>query len=115
MDFSTGEIMIKLNGLVFVKDTDSVIESLFNPIDGKTAAGTYKRKPNGVLLSDLSGKPRVFLVDNKHNEQFAVSVSQNDGEIRYMNALCSIDEKWLALDGMGYMQEIETIRKALNK
>ena len=96
---------IKLNGNTFTTAGD-FIETLFSPINGKTAAGFYAKKKNGILFHKPDGSPWFFLVANKHGERFFVSCGTANNRLFYMNALCSSDEKQLGIEGMKYSEEI---------
>ena len=74
------------------------MDSLFNPINGKTASGMYKILSNGIRFHMANGEPFLFLVANKHSERFFVSCSrQSNGRIYYNYSTSSTDEKTLGL------------------
>ena len=90
--------MIVFNGKKYAKNDNEMVESLFHA--GGTCVGFYKTRKDGVLLSDLQKIPRVFLV-NRPNEKFAVSAHKtDDGKIRFMFGICSLDEEWVGLTGL---------------
>ena len=66
-----------------------------------TASGTYQVIRNGILFYDLQnatifkGVPRVFLACNENSDPFFVSCFRASRSVRYMNALCSLDELFL--------------------
>ena len=87
---------IKINGLYFVRNAKLLVSSLFNA--SGTASGIFSVRKNGVLLSAPNGDPRVFVVNNRHNEQFLVSCHRAEcGRIRYMFGLSSLDAQFLGL------------------
>ena len=86
------------NGSCYVRSNRELVNSLFNPINGQTASGTFKVLSNGIRFYKANGEPFLFLVANKHAERFFVSCSlQPDGQIRYQHSISSIDEKTLGL------------------
>lgn len=83
------------------------LDTLFQPIDGRTAAGTYKRTAGGVTFYTLSGEPFAHLVTNRHGERFFVTASRaSDGRVWYMHALSTVDAERLGLAGLTYSEEI---------
>ena len=86
------------NGSCYVRSNRELVNSLFTPINGQTASGTFKVLSNGIRFYKANGEPFLFLVANKHSERFFVSCSrQPDGRIRYQYSTSSIDEKTLGL------------------
>lgn len=79
-------------------------ETLFTPIDGKTAAGFYQKRKRGILFSRPSGEPWFFLVANKWGERFFISCGQVNGKTFYMHAMSGRDESLLGIDGMKYSE-----------
>lgn len=75
---------------------------------GHPIGGIYKVRKNGILFSDLSGEPFAFLVANPGQTQFFVSAfRQNDGRMRYMFGLSSVDEARLGLSDLSYGEQGE--------
>ena len=98
--------MITINGIKFAKNGKEFVNSLFES-DG-TCCGYYKRMERGVGLYDMQRNLRVFVVDNKHNEQFFVTATmQGNRRIRYMCSTSTQDDKWLGLDKLGYRETSE--------
>ena len=86
------------NGSCYVRSNHELVNSLFTPINGQTASGTFKVVSNGIRFYKPNGEPFLFLVSNKHAARFFVSCSlQQDGLIRYQFSTSSIDEKTLRL------------------
>ena len=86
------------NGSCYVRSNRELVNSLFNPINGQTASGTFKVLSNGIRFHKANGEPFLFLVANKHSERFFVSCSRRpDGRIQYQFSISSIDEKTLGL------------------
>ena len=86
------------NGSCYVRSNRELVNSLFNPINGQTASGTFKVLSNGIRFYKANGEPFLFLVANQHSERFFVSCSrQPDGRIRYQYSTSSTDEKTLGL------------------
>lgn len=85
---------LTLNGHAFARTPRLAAETLFRPISGRTAYGTYRARSNGILFSDLAGEPRLFLVANRHGERFFVSCHRDtDGRTRYMHSTSTADER----------------------
>lgn len=74
----------------------------------------YKKHKKGVLLFN-NAEPFAFVVNNKHNEQFIVSVSSSNGAIRYMFSTSSLDDKLLGLDKISYSAGIELAKSIINQ
>lgn len=98
---------------IFVKGKKALTDTLFSPINGKTADGYYTVKPDGVLIHAANGDPRVFIVDrtpDKPRSAWAVTVHAHNGRVRYMHALCSADERFAGFPD-GYAARIEHANK----
>ena len=85
------------NGSCYVSSNRELVNSLFTPINGQTASGTFKVLSNGIRFYKANGEPFLFLVANQHSERFFVSCSLHNGQIRYQHSISSIDEKTLGL------------------
>lgn len=86
------------NGSCYVRSNRELVDSLFTPLNGQTASGTFKLLSNGIRFYKANGEPFLFLVANQHSERFFVSCSrQPDGQIRYQYSTSSSDEKTLGL------------------
>ena len=86
------------NGSCYVPSNRELVNSLFAPINGQTASGTFKVLSNGIRFHQANGEPFLFLVANKHSERFFVSCSrQSNGQIRYHYSTSSTDAKTLGL------------------
>ena len=84
--------MIELYGRTYASNNKQVLDTLFDPINGRTANGYYKETDSGVMLYDLQGKARAFM----RNDGFGpVTVSETKQGTRYMFGLCSVDADWL--------------------
>lgn len=108
---------LTIGNRIFAPSKDAMIETLFRPVNGRTADGHYRIFKGGVQLFDAQGDLFAFLVVNGHNEQFFVSAVMDNGRAHYMFALSSMDEKELGVEGMGYMEQNEaamTAAKSLN-
>lgn len=94
-----------------------MLETLFQPIDGRTAAGFYKKRSAGVLFSRPSGEPWFFLVANKWGERFFVSCGQVNGRTVFMHSMSERDEQAVGIDGLKYSEKgelAESIWNSLN-
>lgn len=101
--------MIDINGRRFAKNDVEFNSTLFK--QGGTATGFYKMRNNGILFFNLQQKPFLFLCRNDPSSPFFVSCSQVEingkKQIRYMQSTCSLDEKTIGIDALGYMQTID--------
>lgn len=94
---------LQLGSLYFVPSTRALIDTLFQPINGRTAAGTYKRLKGCVLFSRPNGTPFAALIINQHGERFFVTASRHeDGKLYYMHGLSDVDKAALGLADLGY-------------
>ena len=91
-----------------------LIDTLFNPIDGKTASGFYNNRANGILFSKPCGNPWFFIVANKWGERFFVSCGQVNGRTVYMNSLSTKDEELLGIHALKYSQKGELAESIWN-
>lgn len=94
---------------------EEMIETLFQPINGKTAAGFYKKRAHGILFSRPSGEPWFFLVANKWGERFFVSCGQVDGRVFYMHSLSQRDEETLGIEKLKYSESHELAESIWNE
>ena len=74
---------LKIGLLTFVPAKVGVVGTLFDPVSGRTADGTYKKRRSGVQFFDAKDRPWFFLVANKYNERFFVSTGESNGKIFY--------------------------------
>jgi hypothetical protein len=91
----------------FCNNAAAATETLFQPINGRTASGTFKKLKNQVRFFDLSGKLFAALVKNRHNETLLVSAADTDNGVLYSFALSNSDKKRLGLSEFSYSQEKE--------
>lgn len=99
--------MITINNMHYVKNEPALIDSLFNPIHGHTASGTYKktgRKNICIYLFDMQGTLFAYLCKNK-NGYFAGNATQTGNEIHHQYALSSDNESALGFDGLKYSEK----------
>lgn len=98
-------------GFTFVPHGKAV-DTLFQPIDGRTAAGTYKRTAGGVTFYTLAGEPFAHLVINRQNARFFVTASRAaSGRVWYMHALSTPDADRLGLSGLTYSEELHAAER----
>ena len=97
--------MLTIVGKTYAKTNNEFVESLFSQ---KTCNGFYKIMFDGVLLSDMQNKPKIFIKigHNAHNP-FAVSASNNSGRMHYMHGLCDLDAAWTGLDVLSHKAKID--------
>ena len=74
---------LRIGLLTFVPAKTGIVGTLFDPVSGRTADGTYKKRRNGVQFFDAKDRPWFFLVANKYNERFFVSTGESNGKIFY--------------------------------
>lgn len=108
---------LKIGSAAFTTKRE-MIDTLFQPIDGKTAAGFYKKRTSGILFSRPSGEPWFFLVANKWGERFFVSCGQVNGRTVFMHSMSERDEQAVGIEGLKYSQRgelAESIWNEINK
>lgn len=91
--------------IYFSENKKSLVQSLFSPINGRTASGTWQKLKGGILFRDPKGEKRAFLVINKWGEKFFVSCYEQNAKTFYMNALSTKDEEFLGLKGATMSEE----------
>jgi hypothetical protein len=99
-------VIINIGNAAFTTK-EKLIDTLFHPINGKTADGFYKKRARGILFSRPSGEPWFFLVANKWGERFFVSCGQVNGRTVYMHSMSERDEQAVGIDGLRYSQKGE--------
>jgi hypothetical protein len=103
--------MLNINNVIFTKNSNEFIETLFKPINGCTAYGTYKRVKGGIKLLDAQGKLFAFVVNNKYSEKFIVSASKlENGKTHYMYGLDSFTERVFGFDKISYIEQNNIIK-----
>lgn len=105
--------IINIGNAVFTTK-EKLIDTLFEPIYGKTAAGFYKKRARGILFSRPNGEPWFFLVANKWGERFFVSCGQLNGRFFYMHDLSHRDEEALGIEKLKYSQKGELAQSIWN-
>ena len=106
-------VLVTSDRVFFVPKASDIVETLFK--GPTTASGTYQVKRNGILFYDLpnatfKGVARVFLACNENSDPFFVSCFQHTSKsgrktLRYMNALCSLDELFLDIGNSSYSEQ----------
>lgn len=105
--------MLNLNNNLFAKNDKEFINTLFMKRDS-TALGYYRVMKNGIKLMDHQKQPIMFIVNNRHGEQFIVSCKKLDnGKTLYSYALSSSDEELIGFDKLGYREQIEATKQAI--
>jgi len=98
------------SGLVFT-DKAGFIQTLFSPINGKTAFGYFTRHKSArhgtraIKLHRGNGEVFAVIVSNGRFASLK-SVSIRDGKEWALAAATSADEKLLGFDGLSYVEEI---------
>jgi len=95
----------------FCNTNENAIKTLFRPINGRTASGTFKKLKNQIRFFDLSGKLFASLVKNRHDEIIFVSATKTEEGIWYSFSLSTVDEKRLGLSGLSYFEQKELEEK----
>jgi hypothetical protein len=106
-------VLVTSDRVFFVPKLSDIVETLFK--GPTTASGTYQVKRNGILFYDLRnatfrGVARVFLACNKNSDPFFVSCFHYTSKsrrktLRYMDALCSLDELFLDIRNSSYSEQ----------
>jgi hypothetical protein len=91
--------------IYFCNKSTSAMETLFQPINGRTASGTFKKLKNQIRFFDLSGKLFASVVKNSIGEILLISTTKTEKGIFYSYALTSSDQKTLGIDKMTYSEE----------
>ena len=109
-------MQLDINNRIFTTEAEFT-ETLFKPINGKTACGYYKKVPSGgIKLFKGNGELFSAIVDNKYNEQFFVTArKQQDGKTFYMFGLSTPDVEFLGLDKLSYSENINLARNIINQ
>jgi hypothetical protein len=90
--------MLKIGKLTFGTKGE-LLYSLFNPTEGRTLDGIYKKRKNGIALNRPDGEPWMFLVANRWGERFFVSATRLDnGKTVYSYGLSTADENSIGLE-----------------
>jgi hypothetical protein len=97
--------------IYFVNSSNAVTETLFRPINGRTASGTFKKLKNQVRFFDLSGKLFSALVKNSRGEVLLVSATDTEKGILYSFGLTTPDKKRLGFSCLSHIQETEAVEK----
>jgi len=112
---SKGSQVLQFSDRVFfVPCSSRVVDSLFE--GPTTATGTFRVRKNGISLFDLKGHLRAFIVANPGQDPFIVSCGTHlmkNGKRRtvFMQALCQLDELWLDVRGMSWVEECALARR----
>lgn len=81
--------ILTFNGNYFVVQKEFT-NTLFNPLNGKTASGFYKITKDKILFHKADGELFAAFVKNAKFTGI-VSATKQNGKIWYMQALCSYD------------------------
>ena len=100
---------ILFNGLVFVKSKKDLINTLFNPIQGKTAHGLYEKTSSGYKLYKPDGSLEAFIVDNNKQGRFIVSAYYDGTAERFMFGTATLTEEWLGIADLSCSEVYERI------
>ena len=104
--------MLIFNGKKYAKNDTEFVDSLFHT-DG-TCVGYYQKVSNGIRLMTMKKMYFAFLVSNKHNEKFIVSMGQtSDGKPFYMYGLNSNDAIYLGVSEMSRQAQYDAIEAAM--
>jgi hypothetical protein len=97
--------MIKFNGKKFAENNNEFMDSLFHT--GGTCTGYARKVKGGVKLFNIQNELFAFIGAPKHGDNaFVVTASMQQGKARYMFSTCSLTEKYLGIDNLGYMDTI---------
>jgi hypothetical protein len=104
---------LKIGNAVFARTDAALVETLFKPIDGKTASGLFRPRKNGVLFMRPNGEPAAFLAANPGQSKFWVTAfTGEDGRTRYMFSATDDTKAFLGIGGLGYAAESEQAARA---
>ena len=102
--------MLNINGKIFVKN---IADTLFNPINGKTADGEYKVYKNGIRIYKANGELFAYIATHDF-APFIVTAYMRNGKPRYMFALSTLDELFFGFDKLSYAEKQQIIENALD-
>jgi hypothetical protein len=99
---------LKVGNVVFARSPSALVETLFKPIDGKTASGLFRARKNGVLFMRPDATTCGFLVANPGQGQFFVTAHKTqDQKTRYMFSTSEETERFLGLTELGYREQLD--------
>ena len=102
-------------GKYYAPNKSAMLDTLFNPINGRTANGYYRRVKHGIRLYNVQGTLFAYIAMHEARP-FIVSASTLDnGKVWYMQGLSSLDREYMGLDKLGYTQTREEIERATNE
>lgn len=84
------------------------LDTLFQPIDGRTAAGTYQRTAGGVTFYALAGEPFAFLVVRPVESWFVSCGLNTAGRVFYMHGMADMDAERLGIAAQGWSEQHAT-------
>ncbi len=97
---------VTIGNAVFARSKAALVDTLFHPVNGRTANGYCVKRKGGVAFHKPDGEIFAFLVCNRHGERFFVSVGTNGAEQTvYMHSTSSADEARLGLAGLRYLAQ----------
>ena len=107
--------MIIFNGLNYAKNDKELVASLFNK--GGTCNGFYKVVKGGIKLYRVieGDKQLEAFIKREPYNSFVVTATQAKGKTRYMFSTTKQTERWLGLDGVGYMDTINACQETINR
>lgn len=74
------------------------------------AHGFYRSNCSRTHLYGLDGQLSALVLHNARQGHFVVTASIAQGKPRYMFSTCSLTERWLGLDELGYAAQNEMVR-----
>jgi hypothetical protein len=100
--------MIEFNGRAYAKNSREFTETLFRPVNGRTANGFYRKLAQGYQIFTPQKELIAFVKAPIRGENaFAVSAGMHNGRAFYMFGLSDAAEKFLGLDGIKYSAQLE--------
>ncbi len=93
--------MLEFNSLKFSKRGSDLAEGHhgFYSMNGQ----------KGIHLYKPDGEAAAYIVNNRAQGQFVVTAFPTPEGTRYMQSTCSDTEKWLNIDGISLLREVELI------
>jgi hypothetical protein len=87
---------ITLNGSLFARTEKLLVESLFTPVNGRTACGTYLAHKTGILFRRPNAESWIYLSAHERTP-FLVSCHDTPEGVRFMFSLSTLDERALSM------------------
>lgn len=96
--------ILTLHGEYFVEGEKAVAETLFKPLNGKTASGHYTRHKGRVMFYKANGELFAAFIYSRALTSLVTASKDSKGKVWYMQSICSLDAQRFGLDVMNTRQ-----------